>query len=126
MIFMKATRKRCQTTPQEGNLGFVQHHVYDARKARELEARWLGPQMLVRYTSSRNSASADGLHGTGQLRNYHTSDLISNLEEAADKRWESSKIELFNASCERSFPSYWISDHLLDDGYEWQGAQEQS
>ena len=65
-----------QRIPEPGDLVLVRNHQVDNQRGRKLEARWLGPWLLVKWTSHRHSGWIRELHVTATPPRYHIDDII--------------------------------------------------
>ena len=65
-----------QRIPEPGDLVLVRNHQVDNQRGRKLEARWLGPRLLVKWTHHRRSGWIRELHGTATPKRYHIDDII--------------------------------------------------
>ena len=67
---------RQQRLPEPGDLVLVWNHSKQSQKSRKLEAKWLGPRMLVRWTNHKQSGWVRELHGQANAKWYHLNDII--------------------------------------------------
>ena len=74
----KISRK--QRIPEVGDLVLVRNHQKDKQHGKKLEAKWLGPRMLVRWTNDKLSGWVRELHGAGNPKRYHLDDMVMYYE----------------------------------------------
>lgn len=54
----------------------VRNHAVDSQRGRKLEAKWLGPRILVSYSASRLSGHIREIYGDGKTKKYHLNDIL--------------------------------------------------
>ncbi|KAM0800520.1 hypothetical protein BDR22DRAFT_821397 [Usnea florida] len=74
--YTQARNQRKQRLPEPGDLVIVRNHAVDAQKGRKLEAKWLGPRLLVSKTKHGMSGYVRDLHGEGKPKRYHLNDML--------------------------------------------------
>lgn len=76
MHYQKSKNMRKQKITKEGDLVVVRNHAVNSQKGRKLESRWLGPCILVSYTSLGLSTYIKELYGSGKTKKYNLNDLL--------------------------------------------------
>lgn len=84
--YLKSVRERKQKIPKPGNLVLVRNHAVDTQRGRKLEAKWLGPRILVSYSASKVSAHIREIYGDGKTKKYHLNDIVLYKERTAFTR----------------------------------------
>lgn len=79
-------RKRKQKIPEPGDLVLVRNHAVDGQRGRKLEAKWLGPRILVLYSASKVSAHVREMYGDGKTKKYHPNDIVLYKKRSAFTR----------------------------------------
>ena len=65
--YHKQTQRK-QHIPEAGDLVLVRNHSVGKQRDRKLEAKWLGPRILVEWIYHRHSGLVREMHGTGKLK----------------------------------------------------------
>lgn len=79
-------RERKQKIPEPGDLVLVRNHAVDGQRGRKLEAKWLGPRILVSYSASKVLAHIREIYGDGKTKKYHLNDIVLYKERSAFTR----------------------------------------
>lgn len=74
--YQRSKNERRQRLSKEGDLIIVRNHVVDSQKRRKLEGCWLGPHILISYTSARLLAYVREVHRIGKPKRYHLDDIF--------------------------------------------------
>lgn len=74
--YQRSKNKRRQRLSKEKDLVVMRNRVVDSQRGRKLEGRWLGPRILVSYTSARLLAYVREVHGVGKPKRYHLDDIL--------------------------------------------------
>lgn len=82
--YLKSVRERKQRIPEPGDLVLVRNHAVDGQRGRKLEAKWVGPRILVSYYSaSKVSGHLREIYGDGKTKKYHLNDILLYKERSA-------------------------------------------
>ena len=81
--YLKRMRGRRQKIPNPGDLVLVRNHVVDSQRGRKLEAKWLGPRLLVSYSTSKLTGYVREIYGDGKAKKYHLNDILLYQERRA-------------------------------------------
>ena len=73
--YLKSVRERKQKIPEPGDLVLVSNHAVDGQRGRKLEAKWLGPRILVSYSASKVSAHVGEIYGD-KTKKHHLNDIV--------------------------------------------------
>ncbi len=73
---LKGICGRRQKIPTPGDLVLVRNHAVDSQRGRKLEAKWLGPRILVSYSASKLTGHVREIYGDGKAKKYHLNDIL--------------------------------------------------
>lgn len=68
--------QRKQRIPREGDLVMVWDSTKEGQHGRKLDAKWLDPRILVKFTKDQRSAWVREVHGVQKLRRYSIDDMV--------------------------------------------------
>ncbi len=81
--YLKGMCGRRQKIPNPGDLVLVRNHAVDSQRGRKLEAKWLGPRLLVLYSASKLMEYIREIYSDGKAKKYPLNDILLYQEKRA-------------------------------------------